>query len=228
VVLKTQLLSPGSGYGTSKCVSEMLVRQAFIRGLPDCIVRPGSICPSLTTGRSNPNDFLPKYFLSITQMQKAPYLPAVKVSMISVNFVSHLTIISTLSPIQQSLVLPVYHCLGSTDNNLSLTNLTQLAIKERHKIEEVDYVNWWRELSLMNDPNCCALVPLKSYFKGGFPSALDRDICDDALTMEFVKEYNAAIVELEERLELDELKEERVSRFFSNENLVALRDALHQ
>jgi len=224
-VSKAQLIAK-NGYATSKCVSEMLVRQAFSRGLPACIIRPGSISPSLISGRSNPNDFLPKYFLSITQMHKAPYLPEHKVSMVSVDFVSNLTLIVTTLFLPQT-VIPVWHCMGSSEDNVySVTTLTKLAQIEGHRIEEVEYDVWLRKLGEQQDPNTCALVPLKSYFSRGFPGSLDMESCSNEETMEFVKRYNSAEVGREGKLELYGLSPTRVSSFFSGNNLVALKSAL--
>jgi fatty acid CoA ligase FadD9 len=191
--LNKQRLALGTGYGITKCVSEMLVHEAFTRGLPACITRPGTIfCGS--SGHGNTNDTITKYLLSIVQMKKAPSLPGSHLSLVSVCYVSEVTLAATLFPEDpQKGKLPVLHCLESSfDHFFSLSAITALAREAGHVIEEMDYPSWIAELMSQQDPKICPLVPIKSYFMGldEFPLGLDNLGCEDKVTREFVEKFN--------------------------------------
>jgi fatty acid CoA ligase FadD9 len=229
------LSSKRNGYGLSKCVSEILVTEAFKRGLPGCIVRPGTICGGEVGGRGSPHDFISKYFKAIVQMGRAPKISEHVISMVSVDFVSNLCLTATLAPPspEPSGTIPVYHCLGSApENSFSVGAITCLAREAGHQIEEMEYSGWLGYLFRQTDHKTCALVPLKSYFQGGFPGTSDYDTASDEHTLSFVTHYNTSIASSPSSslgsslpgLPMYRLSPDIVRSFFSPENINALED----
>jgi amino acid adenylation domain-containing protein/thioester reductase-like protein len=76
------------GYGQTKWVSEMLVRQARERGLPANVYRPGNISGHSESGSSNPRDFLTALIAESIRMGRAPVAEDWRVEMTPVDFVS--------------------------------------------------------------------------------------------------------------------------------------------
>ncbi len=62
----------GTGYGQSKWVSEMLIREACSRGLDGVIVRPGYVMGHEKTGASNTDDFLVRMLKGCVQIGSRP------------------------------------------------------------------------------------------------------------------------------------------------------------
>lgn len=74
-------------------------------------------------------------------------------------------------------LVSIFHCFGQKTNSFSISKITKIANKKiekkENKIKEVDQVQFLESIFKETDPNSCALVPLKSYFRGGvFPSGL--------------------------------------------------------
>ncbi|MCA9791734.1 MAG: AMP-binding protein [Candidatus Eremiobacteraeota bacterium] len=68
-----QYLEPLSGgYGLAKWVAEQLVWQAYDRGLPAVLYRPGNIGHHSRTGAANPNDFQYLILLGCLKLGQAP------------------------------------------------------------------------------------------------------------------------------------------------------------
>jgi thioester reductase-like protein len=62
------------GYAQSKCVAESLVRQAAERGSRATVVRPTLVCGDSTSGISNADDLLSRFFRGCIDMGAAPDL----------------------------------------------------------------------------------------------------------------------------------------------------------
>ena len=174
------LLSSMSGYGSSKRVSEVLLFQAHKLGLPLSVVRPGTICGSSQFGRCNPNDFITKYLQTIAQLGIAPDLPQSSFSMVCVDFVSRVVLLaallplSVLSPISSKMNAPVFHTVGQEGKEISLSEISKAARLSGHSnLGIVSYKEWVTHLMLQTDPEKCALVHLKGYFRSGFPAGSD-------------------------------------------------------
>ncbi|KAH3761345.1 AMP-binding protein [Pelomyxa schiedti] len=173
-------LSSMAGYSASKLVSEYLVNQAYAAGLPVTIVRPGMITGSHLYGVCNPNDFITKYLETLVQLRTVPIIPPeVKFAMVAVNYVARLiTIASLLTPYNQLQlvcgnpdILPVFHAHSLEAESIPVMHLSK-ALPEAGIIDAalLPYPKWLEILFSQSDPNLCSLVPLKSYFRNGFPA----------------------------------------------------------
>ena len=78
----------GDGYGRSKWVAEMLVREAANRGLPACVYRPGFISGHSETGASNPRDLLSAVLAESLRLGAAPEVEGWRIEMTPVDFVA--------------------------------------------------------------------------------------------------------------------------------------------
>jgi hypothetical protein len=110
--------------------------------------------------------------------------------------VSNLCLTATLAPPspEPSGTIPVYHCLGSApENSFSVGAITCLAREAGRQIEEMEYSGGLGYLFRQTDHKTCALVPLKSYFQGGFPRTSDYNTASDEHTLSFVTHYNTSI-----------------------------------
>eukprot|EP01126_Amoeba_proteus_P008475 TRINITY_DN13135_c0_g1_i1.p1 TRINITY_DN13135_c0_g1~~TRINITY_DN13135_c0_g1_i1.p1 ORF type:complete len:402 (-),score=65.03 TRINITY_DN13135_c0_g1_i1:42-1247(-) len=61
-----------SGYSTSKYVAESICWQAYERGFPVVVHRPGAISGSSITGVLNPSDFINRFFVGLIQLGSYP------------------------------------------------------------------------------------------------------------------------------------------------------------
>jgi hypothetical protein len=69
---------------------------------------------------------------------------------------------------------PIFHVAGDPDQMLTLPIITAAAREAKIEVQELGYGEWRTTILAMEDVDRCALVPLKSYFRGGFPSASGR------------------------------------------------------
>ena len=78
-----------NGYGYSKWVAEKLVQQAYQRGLPVIVYRPGNIGHHSKTGVANPNDFQTLMIRGCLATGLAPDVPAWNFEMTPVDFLAN-------------------------------------------------------------------------------------------------------------------------------------------
>jgi len=83
------------GYTQSKWVSEQLLNQASLRGLPVNIYRPGNITGSTQTGEYNHNDFVTNLLVACLQLGKF-IKSTLPLDLTPVNYVSRAIIYTTL------------------------------------------------------------------------------------------------------------------------------------
>ena len=174
-----RLISRMSGYGASKRVSEILLSQASAAGLLVSIVRPGSICGSIASGRSNPNDFLSKFFRSFIELGCAPQVPDhVVFTMVSVDSVARLVALVAVQSRHHELLallsaspeqIPIFHISGASEP-ISMPDLITAARAAAIPVDHVPYADWIALIQRIDSPGPWSLFPLKSYFASGFPS----------------------------------------------------------
>src|SRR5262249_7963374 len=108
--------SLADGYGRSKWVAEMLVREAGARGLPGTIYRPGHVTGHSGTGACNPRDFLHTLSLASARAGVVPELSG-SIDLTPVDYVSRAIVRLSRDP----------QCVGGT---FHLTNPTVLQLSE--------------------------------------------------------------------------------------------------
>ena len=192
--IPTSSLSRLSGYASSKRVSEILLLKAARMGLPVSFIRPGTICGSRRNHVCNPNDFITKYFQGVVRMGVAPEWDLGGFSMVDVDYVSLLCVCAGLASFEVlkdcceggkrkegRKPIPVFHATGEKGNEVSVQDITEAAKQAGRPVETISFHLFRDRLEdeshKGDDTN--PLVPLKSYFHGGFPVSFFKQIGDE-------------------------------------------------
>jgi amino acid adenylation domain-containing protein/thioester reductase-like protein len=147
------------GYLQSKWVAEKLIAQAWSRGIPVSIYRPGYITGSSRTGVWNTDDFICRMIKGCIQLGAAPDTEAM-VDMIPVDYVA--TAIVHLSK-QKELPGRAFHL--TNPRPISFRDFVERARSYGYSIRLTSYAEWRAELmSVAKHSPDHALYPLLSFF----------------------------------------------------------------
>ncbi|KAH7146770.1 male sterility protein-domain-containing protein [Dactylonectria estremocensis] len=173
-------VSLGTGYGQTKWVSEMLVREAGKRGLRGAVVRPGYILGSRNGGVSNTDDFLIRFCKGWVQLGARPRIFN-SVNAVPMDHVARVVVASALNP------LPGVKVVNVTAHPRQRMNefLSALSYYGYH-VPEVDYEEWKTQLeeftsagSIEKDQEQSALMPLFHMATSDLPSTTRAPELDD-------------------------------------------------
>jgi amino acid adenylation domain-containing protein/thioester reductase-like protein len=144
------------GYGISKWVSEVLLRQAKERGLPTCIYRSGYIFGDSSTGILSLNDALLMLIKGCIQMGVAPLMQE-RVTLLPVDFVSRAINAIALTQGADSDVFHIDHPTG-----IMWTDLVGWLNEKGYRIHLMELSAWKKKLANITRDN--ALYPLLPYY----------------------------------------------------------------
>jgi thioester reductase-like protein len=137
-----------NGYAQSKWVSDRLMRQAMLRGIPVCIYRPGFISGHSRTGECKLEDLPQRLIKGCIQLGAAPQLAGASLDLTPVDFVSsalvHLSRRSDSVGKAFNLVNPA---------PIAWNRLVELIRRFGYPIEVVSFQEWLRQLRSAEDSN---------------------------------------------------------------------------
>ncbi len=87
-----------TGYAQTKYVSEYLVREAGVRGLRGCVVRPGYITGNQTTGIGPTDDFLLRMLKGSIQLHSRPDLSPNSINLVPISHCARIVVAASLHP----------------------------------------------------------------------------------------------------------------------------------
>ena len=87
-----------TGYAQTKYVSEYLVREAGVRGLRGCVVRPGYITGDKTTGIGPTDDFLLRMLKGSIQLHSRPDLSPNSINLVPISHCARIVVAASLHP----------------------------------------------------------------------------------------------------------------------------------
>ncbi|KAJ1958293.1 large subunit of alpha-aminoadipate reductase, partial [Linderina pennispora] len=171
-----------TGYGQSKWVSEKLLMQARLQGLPVTIVRPGYVLGHSTTGATNTDDFIWRLAKGCVELKESPVMSNV-VNLCSVDYVAHV-VVEAISQ-ERALAHIVYHVFNN--ERFRFQNMFDLLRTYGYQIKDVEYMRWrayLMEYTLSN--NDSALFPLLHYVLDDLPTSTKSPDLDDSHTQELL------------------------------------------
>ncbi len=144
------------GYGISKWVSEVLLRQIKERGLPTCIYRSGYIFGDSTSGILSLNDALLMLMKGCIQLGFAPLMQE-RVTLLPVDFVSRAINAIAMTQGTDSDVFHIDHPTG-----IMWTDLVGWLNEKGYRIHLIELSAWQKKLGDITRDN--ALYPLLPYY----------------------------------------------------------------
>lgn len=144
------------GYGISKWVSEVLLRQMKDRGLSTCIYRSGYIFGDSTTGILSLNDALLMLIKGCIQMGYAPMMQE-RVTLLPVDFVSRAINAIALTQAHDADVFHIDHPTG-----IMWIDLVSWLCEKGYRIRLIELKDWKKKLAGIGRDN--ALYPFLPYY----------------------------------------------------------------
>lgn len=144
------------GYGISKWVSEVLLRQIKERGLAACIYRSGYIFGDSSTGILSLNDALLMLIKGCIQMGFAPMMQE-RVTLLPVDFVSRAINAIALTQGHDADVFHIDHPTG-----IMWTDLVSWLNQKGYRIHLIELKDWKKKLANIGRDN--ALYPFLPYY----------------------------------------------------------------
>ena len=129
------------GYGQSKWVAEMLVREAAGRGLPVSVYRPGNVSGHSESGASNPRDLLGAVIVESTRLGCAPEVEGWRMEMTPVDFVAAAVLHLATEPAAQG---GTYH-LANPDPPPA-EEVFDLLEEQGYPLKRLPYEEWLQKL----------------------------------------------------------------------------------
>lgn len=178
------------GYGQSKWAAEHITLAAGSRGLQGCIVRPGYVCGSSTSGSSNTDDFLLRMLKGCVELGSLPDI-ANTVNMVPVNHVARVAVACALYPPQQD-HLAVAHVTAHP--RMRFNQFLLAAAAYGYDVKQVSYSDWKAALEkyVFQDENESALFPLLHMVLGNLPEGTLAPELDDSNAVISLKKDAAA------------------------------------
>ncbi|EGG13357.1 hypothetical protein DFA_11118 [Cavenderia fasciculata] len=178
-----------NGYRQSKLVAEQIIREAYARGFPITMHRPGTIYADSRTGVDNENDLVRmitkgllymKSYPSQDKEKSAASSPLPSYNLVPVDWVSKSIIQLSLNhkEDQDQTTLPIYHMINET--NTSIATIGQV-IRDSGLIgemREISLERWQKELIDCTESN--PLYPMKSIVSNNNRNSENQN--DDAYT----------------------------------------------
>lgn len=148
------------GYAQSKCVSEILLRQATERGLPVTVIRPSLICGDSATGISNEDDLISRLIKGCISMGFAADVDW-QLDCCPVDCVA--AIITALA-VNNMVSLPILHL--HHPNPRHWRDLVLWLNLFGYRLPLLDLDDWLRQLAITTRHDCRELFALRPFFLG--------------------------------------------------------------
>ncbi|AAS51573.2 ADL346Wp [Eremothecium gossypii ATCC 10895] len=179
------------GYGQSKWAAEFIIKRAGERGLRGCILRPGYVTGSPSTGASNADDFLLRFLRGCVQLGKIPDIEGT-VNMVPVDYVARLATAASFSSSGNTHMMVVN---VNAKPRISFRDYL-LALKEYgYQVTSVPYDEWSKALESSSDEEN-PLYPLLYLVLDDLPKKL-RSPELDTTNAKFVLEEDFARTNIE-------------------------------
>lgn len=165
------------GYGQSKWAAEYIIRQAGLRGLRGCIVRPGYVTGCSSNGSSNTDDFLLRCLKSAVQLSKIPDISNM-VNMVPVDHVAQVVVSTALNPPKDTEVA-VAHVTAHP--RISFKDYLFSLKKYGYSVEIESYSQWKKtlETAVIDNNEENALYPLLYMVLDNLPESTKAPELDD-------------------------------------------------
>ncbi|TVY36318.1 L-2-aminoadipate reductase large subunit [Lachnellula subtilissima] len=180
----------GTGYGQTKWVSELLVREAGKRGLRGSVIRPGYILGDSETGVCNTDDFLIRMLKGCIQLSSRPRIINT-VNSVPVNHVARVVVAAALNALEGG--VHVVHVTGHP--RLRMNEYLSCLEYYGFKAPEIDYDAWKDELETYvsaggqeKDQEQHALMPLYHFCVNDLPATTRAPELDDRNAVKILKD----------------------------------------
>lgn len=155
------------GYGSTKRVSEELVRRACKSGVLQsaCVIRPGTISGATTDGHSNPTDTFNCFLMAMCKLGAGPDLgKGSTVTMVPVDHVAD--VIARVMVTEESKMSAGYTVVGH--ESIQMENVLSVCGEEgRGEKGAIERVSLQEFLQRVSEDENNPLAPLVSFFEGG-------------------------------------------------------------
>jgi L-aminoadipate-semialdehyde dehydrogenase len=181
----------GTGYGQSKWSAEYLTRQAGLKGLAGCVIRPGYVLGDPETGTTNTDDFLIRMLKGCVQLKSRPDITNT-INMVPVTHVARVVVAASFNPPVSPLGVAQITSHPRITFNEFLGSLENFG----YKAPIVPYSQWKSGMetyvadrSGTKEEN--ALLPLYHFVTGDLPADTKAPELNDANAAESLKKDQA-------------------------------------
>lgn len=169
----------GTGYGQSKWASEYLTRQAGLKGLNACVIRPGYVTGDPETGTTITDDFLVRLLKGCIQLGSRPDIENT-INMVPVTHVARVVVASSLSPP----VTPAGVAQITSHPRITINTFVGVLEKYGYNVPQVSYAEWKKQMEAYcadqsGNKEEHALLPLYHFVTGDLPSDTKAPELDD-------------------------------------------------
>ncbi|PSN68824.1 large subunit of L-aminoadipate-semialdehyde dehydrogenase [Corynespora cassiicola Philippines] len=169
----------GTGYGQSKWAAEYITRQAGLKGLNGCVIRPGYVTGDPQTGTTNTDDFLVRILKGCIQLKSRPDINNT-INMVPVTHVARVVVATSLNPPASPLAV------AQITSHPRITFNTFLGALEKfgYNVPQVEYAQWKKNMeAYVSDRSGTreehALLPLYHFVTGDLPADTKAPELDD-------------------------------------------------